>query len=180
MNILRCMASRFYVKFQRAPLKLHTKFWTHTPQSMHFTNFCFWVWFTIYFNYDVISLSELGPSVPISRLHQSQVYAMQDIDIPEGSIAYVKNRNYFGSGCHPISFSLLLHVHLIFSMSCRTCTVGALLWCCIIKVWPHSPRLFQWRCSNTTAPVSPKQLWWIYVNRSYKQPETTQPMIMNK
>ena len=36
MHILRCMGSKFCVKFQRCPLKSHTKFWTHTPQNMHF------------------------------------------------------------------------------------------------------------------------------------------------
>ena len=37
MHILRCMGSKFCVKFQRCPLKFHTKFWTHTPQNVHFT-----------------------------------------------------------------------------------------------------------------------------------------------
>ena len=37
MHILRCMGSNFCVKFERCPLKFHTKFWTHTPQNMHFT-----------------------------------------------------------------------------------------------------------------------------------------------
>ena len=37
MHILRCMDSKFCVKFQRCPLKFHTKFLTHTPQNMHFT-----------------------------------------------------------------------------------------------------------------------------------------------
>ena len=37
MHILRCMGSKFCVKFQRAPLKFHTRFWTHSPQNMHFT-----------------------------------------------------------------------------------------------------------------------------------------------
>ena len=36
MHILRCMDSKFCVKFQRCPLKFHTKFWTHTPPNMHF------------------------------------------------------------------------------------------------------------------------------------------------
>ena len=36
MHILRCMGSKYCVKFQRCPLKFHTKFWTHTPQNMHF------------------------------------------------------------------------------------------------------------------------------------------------
>ena len=35
MHILRCMGSKFCVKFQRCPLKFHTKFWTHTSQNMH-------------------------------------------------------------------------------------------------------------------------------------------------
>ena len=61
MHILRCMGSKFCVKFQRAPLKFHTKFWTHTPQNMNFTVFYFCVWVTISLNCDVISLSETGP-----------------------------------------------------------------------------------------------------------------------
>ena len=32
------MASKFCVKFQRKPLTFHTKFWTHTPQNIQFTN----------------------------------------------------------------------------------------------------------------------------------------------
>ena len=36
-HILLCMGSKFCVKFQRCPLKLHTEFWTHTPQNVHFT-----------------------------------------------------------------------------------------------------------------------------------------------
>ena len=39
MHILRCMGSKFCAKFQRCPLKFHTKFWTHTPQNMHFTSY---------------------------------------------------------------------------------------------------------------------------------------------
>ena len=58
------MGSKFCVKFQRAPLKFHTKFWTHTLQNMHFTVLYFCVWVTISLNSDVISLSETGP-----RLH---------------------------------------------------------------------------------------------------------------
>ena len=72
MHILRCMGSKFCVKFQRSPLKFHTKFWTHTPQNMHFTVSYFCVWVTISLNCDVISLSETGPSiglVPVSFWH---------------------------------------------------------------------------------------------------------------
>ena len=54
MHILWCMGSKFCVKFQRAPLKIQTKFWTHTSQNMHFKYF----WFAISWNCDVISLSE--------------------------------------------------------------------------------------------------------------------------
>ena len=64
MHILRCMGSKFRVKFQRPPLKFHTKFWTHTPQNVHFTVFIFCVWVTISLNCDVISLSETGPWSP--------------------------------------------------------------------------------------------------------------------
>ena len=65
MHFLRCMGSKFCVKFQRAPLKFHTKFWTHTPQNMNFTVFYFCVWVTISLNCDVISLSETGPRYPV-------------------------------------------------------------------------------------------------------------------
>ena len=61
MHSLHGMGSKFCVKFQRAPLKFHTKFRTHTLQSMHFTVFYFCVWVTISLNCDVISLSETGP-----------------------------------------------------------------------------------------------------------------------
>ena len=61
MHILRCMGLKFCVKFQRCLLKFHTKFWTHTPQNMHFIVFNFCVWVTISLNCDVISLSETGP-----------------------------------------------------------------------------------------------------------------------
>ena len=61
MHILRFMGSKFCVKFQRAPLKFHTKFWTHTPQNVHFTVLFFCVWVTISLNCDVISLSGTGP-----------------------------------------------------------------------------------------------------------------------
>ena len=61
MHILRCMGSKFCVKFQRAPLKFHTKFWTHTPQNVHFTVFYFCLWVTISSNCDVISLSQMAP-----------------------------------------------------------------------------------------------------------------------
>ena len=61
MHILWCMGLKFGVKLQRAPLKFHTKIWTHTPQNMHFTVLYFCVWVTISFNCDVISLSATGP-----------------------------------------------------------------------------------------------------------------------
>ena len=61
MHILRCMGSKSCVKFQGCPLKFHTKFWTHTPQNMHLTEFYFSLWFTISWNCDVISLSETAP-----------------------------------------------------------------------------------------------------------------------
>ena len=61
MHILQCMGSKFCVKFQRAPLKFYTKFWTNTPKTMHFSVFSFCVWVTISLNCDIISLSETGP-----------------------------------------------------------------------------------------------------------------------
>ena len=35
--ILRCVASKCSVKFQRCTLKFHKKIWTHTHQKLHFT-----------------------------------------------------------------------------------------------------------------------------------------------
>ena len=61
MHILRCMGLKFCVKFQRAPLKFHTKFWIHTQKDMNFTDFHFCVWFTISLKYDVISLMRRAP-----------------------------------------------------------------------------------------------------------------------
>ena len=37
MHILRCMGSKYCVKFKRCSLKFHTKFWTHILQNIHFT-----------------------------------------------------------------------------------------------------------------------------------------------
>ena len=57
MHILRCMGSKFCVKFQRAPLKFHTKFWTHTPKLAFY-----WLLFLHVTNdiFDVISLIGTG------------------------------------------------------------------------------------------------------------------------
>ena len=74
MHILRCMGSKFCVKFQRAPLKFHTIFWTHTPQNIYFTVLYFCVWVTISLNYDVINLSETGPWWYIESAHQQLWY----------------------------------------------------------------------------------------------------------
>ena len=48
------MGTKFCAKLQMAPLKFHTKFWTHTPQRRHFTEFHFCLRFMIYLNCDVI------------------------------------------------------------------------------------------------------------------------------
>ena len=61
IDILRCMCSKFCVKFQRAPLKFHTKFWTHTSKNINFTDLYFCMWFTISLNCDIIGLSETPP-----------------------------------------------------------------------------------------------------------------------
>ena len=83
MHILRCMGSKFCVKFQRAPLKFHTKFWTHTPQNVHFTIFIFCVRVTISLNCDVISLSETGPRCTVAffrvwMLHNHLGYSLSE------------------------------------------------------------------------------------------------------
>ena len=51
MHILRCMGSKFCVKFQRAPLQFHIKFLTHTPQNVHFIVFIF-----LRVSYDIFEL----------------------------------------------------------------------------------------------------------------------------
>ena len=56
------------LKFQRAPLKFHTKFWTHTPQNMHFIVFNLYVIVTISLNCDITSLSETGPSAVFMKI----------------------------------------------------------------------------------------------------------------
>ena len=59
------------MKFQRAPLKFHTKFGTYTLQNVHFTDLNGCLWFTISLNCDVISVSETGPGWPYSATTQS-------------------------------------------------------------------------------------------------------------
>ena len=61
MHIFAVYGFRILCEFQRAPLKFHTKFWSHTPQNMHFTVLYFCVWVTVSLNCDVISFSEMGP-----------------------------------------------------------------------------------------------------------------------
>ena len=41
MHVLWYNASKFFVKFQRTPLKFHPKFCTHRSESMHFADFAF-------------------------------------------------------------------------------------------------------------------------------------------
>ena len=56
MHIVRCKGSKFCVKFQRTPLKFHTKFWIHTPHSV----FYFCVLVTINLSWADKSLRETG------------------------------------------------------------------------------------------------------------------------
>ena len=39
MHILRCVCSKFCVKFLSCSLKIHTKCWIHTPRNMHFMRY---------------------------------------------------------------------------------------------------------------------------------------------
>ena len=66
MHIVRCMGSKFSMKFQREPLKFHTKFWIHTLHKIHFTDFYFCMWFMISLNSDVIT-PDLPPWSPIIK-----------------------------------------------------------------------------------------------------------------
>ena len=55
MRTLQCMGSKFCVKFQRAPLKFHTKFWIHTLQNMH-------LWGVKYLTtYDILEIVRQAP-----------------------------------------------------------------------------------------------------------------------
>ena len=47
MHILCCLGSNFFMNFQRAPFKFHTKFWTHKSQNMRFIDFNFFVIYDI-------------------------------------------------------------------------------------------------------------------------------------
>ena len=78
MHILRCMGSKPCVKFQRCPLKFHTKFWTLTPHNMHFTG-C------------LLSLSETGPRTPciLVRLYASWYIYCQLHPVGERTDRYI-------------------------------------------------------------------------------------------
>ena len=127
MHFLRCMGSKFCVKFQRAPLKFHTKFWTHTPQNMNFTVFYFCVWVTISLNCDVISLSETGPCpvmplIPSCRYICLETHGTAMLDYL-GSIDKDLQKDYFAYSITVISasqarrlLSVLVHRH---SVECK-------------------------------------------------------------
>ena len=54
------MGSKFCVKFQRCPLKFRTKFWTHTPKTLHFTRSLNLTTYDI-LELCILSVSEAGP-----------------------------------------------------------------------------------------------------------------------
>ena len=58
MHILWCVCSKFCAKFQRASLKSHTKFWTHTSQNVHLTDFDI---------YDILELWRHKPQTPFTQ-----------------------------------------------------------------------------------------------------------------
>ena len=60
MHILRCMRLKFCVKFLRAPLKFHTKF-EHIHCKICIFPTCIFLWFTISWSCNVISLIETTP-----------------------------------------------------------------------------------------------------------------------
>ena len=60
MHILRCMGSKFCVKFQRCPMKFHAKSLTHTPRNMHLTR-CWNLTIDDILELLYRSLSETGP-----------------------------------------------------------------------------------------------------------------------
>ena len=61
-------------EISKGTFEISHKFWTHTPQSVHFTVMYFCVWVTISLNCDVISLSETGPWVSGVLQRSQSVY----------------------------------------------------------------------------------------------------------
>ena len=97
MHILQCMGSKFCVKFQRCPLKFHTKLRTHTPQNMHFTVFYICVWVTTSLNCDVISLSETGPGcatfTPRHVEYMGQIYNSSSLSADTNKVPYISHNS---------------------------------------------------------------------------------------
>ena len=87
MHIFWCMGSKSWVKFQRCPLKFHTKFWTHNTAKMHFTR-CQKIDDLWYQSYDILSLSETDPRCVITSANDEgfiitgvvlSVYCVQNV-----------------------------------------------------------------------------------------------------
>ena len=145
MDILRCMGSKFCVKFQRAPMKFHTKFRTHTPQNMHSTVFNFCVWVTISLNCDVISLSETGPRWQWTR----DIIVMSLLHENGGATSFWRNDDVIIALCvRYFSNHRLLYYHRVFhsywylkSISCRLTSMYS---CIVITLIPLIFLLTHW------------------------------------
>ena len=110
MQILQCMSWNFCVKFQRTPLKFHSKFWAHIPQNIHFTDSYFCVWFMISLNCDVMRpsprcLDKFGNNNTVSS------YKIESIPLPLlGRI--LKVILYYIQSSSIIWFVVILHMTL--------------------------------------------------------------------
>ena len=138
MHILRYMGQKYYVKFQRAPLKFHTKVWTHTPQDMHFTVFNFCVWVTISLNCDVISLSET-----VGWRNYGDFIAW--IDCAFGIIGFLEGIHRWPISSHhkgPVRWSLYVSSGV-----------------CLKRLLNKQPS-FQWLCDAHTTSLLCHSCWW--------------------
>ena len=68
MNILWCVESNFVYKISKSIFHISHKFLTHILENMHFTDFNLCVWFTLSFNYDLKTLSEMIPGTSLQNV----------------------------------------------------------------------------------------------------------------
>ena len=174
------MGSKFCVKFQRAPLKFHTKVWTLTPQNMQYTVFYICVWVTISLNYDVISLSETGPRVSYRLGPQPYVNCIMWSLEPEECITDTNGCDYLSmplisaSGTQDLIFVrfiwhwficvIIFQRHMIPCMSCRLWS-QFLIFCTYMKTdhrWKD-----QW-CGKRFHVMTSSWFVWCAMDRMYR------------
>ena len=133
------MGSKFCLKFHRAPLKFHTKFWTHTPQNMLFTVFIFCVWVSGYLW--IVTSHALVRRAPGPLLTSFMVKACMI------NYIHVKQWNVITFPCHYLNSGL---VQLLFEFFTQK-------WCLRIKQDMHS---FHMRGNS---PIYSPFVWRIYL-----------------